>query len=73
MLPTPFVFRSSCVFIRVAAYATSLHYSNIYENYVLKTRQSKHGPIINTWTASGEWRRLSANVGEVSVASRAEI
>lgn len=67
------LFRSSCVFIRVAAYATSLHYSNIYENYVLKSRQSKHGSIINTWTASAEWHRLSVKVGEVSAASCAEI
>lgn len=37
------LFHSSCVFIRVASYANPLHYSNIYENYVLKSQQSKHG------------------------------
>lgn len=29
------LFHSSCVFIRVTSYATSLHYSHIYENDVL--------------------------------------
>lgn len=68
------MFRSSCVFIRVASYATPLHYSNIYENYVLKSQQSKHGALLLTLELRlPESHRLSANVGEVKAPARVEI
>lgn len=71
--PLP-LFHSSCVFIRVASYATLLHYSNIYENYVLKSQQSKHGALLLTLELRlPESHRLSANVGEVKAPARVEI
>lgn len=41
--------------------------------YVLKLRQSKCGPIINTWTThvqTLESRRLEVSVGDVSLTSQ---